>query len=260
MRIIEDELLASYMELYPALPDADWLGFSRLSLLAALESCPDPAYSLDLLWSSDGLFTGLTPEALLEEPDEARLADKLMAIRDALLRMPVERAMDYLAQLRSALPSKIMGLLGTDAYNLQPWTDDTNAMLDCLQELPHLEDDDSSALPETQPDDMGTVLQALYRISALGHLRDDDLLRKTWQALKNHLKGCPYCRGSLAANLTYVLVLKVLKEIMDDPVAAVSPRLGCLMRLYMALGMSPDSLGQVQELLAWVTGREVADV
>lgn len=260
LRTAEDELLASYLTLYPTLPSAGLPGLQRLSLLAAIENCSNPAYALDLLWLSNGLFTCLTPEELLVEPDVEQLAGKLAAVYRVCRRMPWEQAAEYLAQLQELLPTAILRLLNTDTRNLQPWTDETDAALDCLQELFSWAPSDELDAVDVPPEDANDVLQALSCMETLGIAPDGEVVRKTWNALREHLDGCPCCAESLVPNIIRVLMEKLLKEILSDEVVAVSPHLSCLMRLYLAMGMCPGNPGQAEELLAWVTGREAAYV
>lgn len=237
LHIVEDEILAAGMAVYPALSGLPFSGISRISFLASLENAFDPRYAFDLLEYSGGMFSAVLP-ASFSHMDNGKYLEQLLAILEkALPGMSTEVAGRFLDEMdRHILHEVIQWVQEQDGGNLLK-EDDQNR-LEILDELLHWNDDTVIPYdPETDQADPVDMLNNLHLGCAMGCHRDITYLLCDWDGWRNTMGDCPAMREQLTGFAAYAVAVHLFHGILVH--LEPTPVMETLMRLYLVTA-SPD--------------------
>lgn len=250
LHIVEDEILAAGMAVYPALSGLPFSGISRISFLASLENAFDPRYAFDLLEYSSGMFSAVLP-ASFSHMDNGKYLEQLLAILEkALPGMSTEVAGRFLDEMdRHILHEVIQWVQEQDGGNLLK-EDDQNR-LEILEELLHWDDDTVIPYdPETDQADPVDMLNNLHLSCAMGCHRDITYLLCDWDGWRNTMGDCPAMREQLTGFAAYAVAIHLFHGILVH--LEPTPVMETLMRLYLVTA-SPDRSWMTDEVsFDWV--------
>ena len=250
LHIVEDEILAAGMAVYPALSGLPFSGISRISFLASLENAFDPRYAFDLLEYSSGMFSAVLP-ASFSHMDNGKYLEQLLAILEkALPGMSTEVASRFLDEMdRHILHEVIQWVQEQDGGNLLK-EDDQNR-LEILEELLHWDDDTVIPYdPETDQADPVDMLNNLHLSCAMGCHRDITYLLCDWDGWRNTMGDCPAMREQLTGFAAYAVAIHLFHGILVH--LEPTPVMETLMRLYLVTA-SPDRSWMTDEVsFDWV--------
>ena len=250
LRIVEDEVIAAGMAVYPTLSGLPFSGITRFSFLASLENAFDPRYAFDLLEYSGGMFSAVLP-ASFSSMDNGKYLEQFLAILEkALPGMSTEVASRFLDEMdRHILHEVIQWVQEQDGGNLLK-EDDQNR-LEILEELLHWDDDTVIPYdPETDQADPVDMLNNLHLGCAMGCHRDITYLLCDWDGWRNTMGDCPVMREQLTGFASYAVAIHLFHGILVH--LEPTPVMETLMRLYL-MTASPDRSWMADEVsFDWV--------
>ena len=250
LRIVEDEVIAAGMAVYPTLSGLPFSGITRFSFLASLENAFDPRYAFDLLEYSGGMFSAVLP-ASFSSMDNGKYLEQFLAILEkALPGMSTEVASRFLDEMdRHILHEVIQWVQEQDGGNLLK-EDDQNR-LEILEELLHWDDDTVIPYdPETDQADPVDMLNNLHLSCAMGCHRDITYLLCDWDGWRNTMGDCPVMREQLTGFASYAVAIHLFHGILVH--LEPTPVMETLMRLYL-MTASPDRSWMADEVsFDWV--------
>ena len=250
LHIVEDEVIAAGMAVYPTLSGLPFSGITRFSFLASLENAFDPRYAFDLLEYSGGMFSTVLP-ASFSDMDNGKYLEQLLAILEkALPGMSAEVAGRFLDEMdRHILHEVIQWVQEQDGGNLLK-EDDQNR-LEILEELLHWDDDTVIPYdPETDQADPVDMLNNLHLGCAMGCHRDITYLLCDWDGWRNTMGDCPAMREQLTGFASYAVAIHLFHGVLVH--LEPTPVMETLMRLYLVTA-SPDRSWMTDEVsFDWV--------
>ena len=250
LHIVEDEILAAGMAVYPALSGLPFSRITRFSFLASLENAFDPRYAFDLLEYSGGMFSTVLP-ASFSNMDNGKYLEQLLAILEkALPGMSADVSGRFLDEMdRHILHEVIQWVQEQDGGNLLK-EDDQNR-LEILEELLHW--DDNTVIPYDPETDQAApvdMLNNLHLGCAMGCHRDITYLLCDWDGWRNTMGDCPAMREQLTGFASYAVAIHLFHGILVH--LEPTPVMEALMRLYLVTA-SPDRSWMTDEVsFDWV--------
>ena len=251
LRIVEDEIIAAGMAVYPTLSGLPFSGITRISFLSALENSFDPRYAFDLLEYSGGMFSAVLP-ASFSDMDNGKYLERLLAILEkALPGMSGDVSGRFLDEMDRYILHEVIQWARFQDGESKLAEDDWNR-LKLLEEL--LQQDETALVPYDPTDkdasDLTDLLNNLHLGCAMGCHRDITYLLCDWDGWRDSMGDCPVMREQLTAFAIHALAIHFFHGILVkmDP----TPVIESLMRLYL-MTAAPDHTWMTDEMsFRWV--------
>lgn len=230
LHIVEDEVIAAGMAVYPTLSGLPFSGITRFSFLASLENAFDPRYAFDLLEYSGGMFSAVLPSSF-SDMDNGKYLEQLLAILEkALSGMSAEVAGRFLDEMDRYILHEVIQWVREQNGEDKLAEDDRNR-LEILAEL--LQQDESALVPYNPEDafDLTDFLNSFYLGCAMGCHRDITYLLCDWDGWRNTMGDCPAMREQLTGFAAYAVAIHLFHGILVH--LEPTPVMETLMRLYL---------------------------
>lgn len=251
LHIVEDEILAAGMAVYPALSGLPFSGITRISFLASLENAFDPRYAFDLLEYSGGMFSTVLP-ASFSDMDDGKYLEQLLAILEkALPGMSAEVAGRFLDEMDRYILHEVIRWVRFQNGEDELAEDDRNR-LEILEEL--LQRDETALVPydptDKEASDLTNLLNSLFLGCAMGCHRDITYLLCDWDGWRDSMGDCPIMREQLTAFAIHALAIHFFHGVLVK--MEPTPVIESLMRLYL-MTAAPDHTWMTDEMsFRWV--------
>ena len=251
LRIVEDEIIAAGMAVYPTLSGLPFSGITHISFLSALENSFDPRYAFDLLEYSGGMFSAVLP-ASFSDMDNGKYLERLLAILEkALPGMSGDVSGRFLDEMDRYILHEVIQWVRFQDGESKLAEDDWNR-LKLLEEL--LQQDETALVPYDPTDkdasDLTDLLNNLHLGCAMGCHRDITYLLCDWDGWRDSMGDCPIMREQLTAFAIHALAIHFFHGVLVK--MEPTPVIESLMRLYL-MTAAPDHTWMTDEMsFRWV--------
>lgn len=248
LRGVECEMIAAYA----AAPDHFWRGDYLLSLLGAVEESVHFCYTLNFLSYEGGVFEMVTADTLMEESNLVRLSRKLEVFREAMSSVNPIFQESYLRQLTWDLPQAVLETL-ENAIDEDELPEYLVTLMDILEDV-----DCGEVLNASEDEEPGEgselthLLNAQAMLHALCVHRDPVYLENDWAEFLSGAAGCPCCTELINEQAHVALSTRILKELMAKVPGSLPEATLCLIRLLLAVTVSPITSTCAEEVWDWV--------
>ena len=251
LRIVEDEIIAAGMAVYPTLSGLPFSGITRFSFLASLENAFDPRYAFDLLEYSGGMFSAVLP-ASFSDMDNGKYLEQLLAILEkALSGMSADVSGRFLDEMDRYILHEVIRWVRFQDGEDKLAEDDRNRQ-EILEEL--LQRDETALVPydpmDKEASDLTNLLNSLFLGCAMGCHRDITYLLCDWDGWRDSMGDCPIMREQLTAFAIHALAIHFFHGVLVK--MEPTPVIESLMRLYL-MTAAPDHTWMTDEMsFRWV--------
>ena len=251
LRIVEDEIIAAGMAVYPTLSGLPFSGITHISFLSALENAYDPRYAFDLLEYSGGMFSAVLP-ASFSDVDNGKYLKQLLAIlKKVLPGMSGDVSGRFLDEMDRYILHEVIRWVRFQNGEDELAEDDRNR-LEILEEL--LQRDETALVPygptDREASDLANLLNSLFLGCAMGCHRDITYLLCDWDGWWDSMGDCPIMREQLTAFAIHALAIHFFHGVLVK--MEPTPVIESLMRLYL-MTAAPDHTWMTDEMsFRWV--------